>query len=154
MALAMLDPGRPLVVEAESSRIGNLSIPKQLWATMCAAPRVRIAAPLAARADYLSRAYADVTTDQARLSDVINRLRALHPADTIADWLRLAETGAFRALATGLMDAHYDPRYEKHRSRFTPEREAVVEATSLAPDALDPLATRIAAAVRDIAGNG
>ena len=152
MALALLDPEKPLVVEAESSRIGNLTIPKQLWSAMCAAPRVRIAAPLTARADYLARAYADVTTDPARLFDVITRLRALHPAETIAHWLDLAGNGEFRTLAGELMETHYDPRYEKHRARFAPEREAVVEALTLAPDALDPLAARIAGAVHDLGG--
>jgi len=51
MAISALDPARPVVVEAESSRIGDLMLPKQLWAAMCAAPRLCIAAPLAARAD-------------------------------------------------------------------------------------------------------
>lgn len=152
MALAQLDPTRPLVVEAESSRVGNLSVPKQLWAAMCAAPRVRIAAPRAARADYLARAYADVTTDAARLADVIARLRALYPAETIARWLGIAGTGDFRTLADELMEAHYDPRYEKHRTRFAPERETVVEAEALAPDALDPLTGRVADAVRALSG--
>ncbi|MGB3316665.1 MAG: tRNA 2-selenouridine(34) synthase MnmH [Albidovulum sp.] len=150
MALATLDPARPLVVEAESSRVGNLAIPKQLWSAMCAAPRVRIVAPLTARADYLARTYADVTVDRARLVEVIARLRALHPADTIATWHGLAESGEFRTLAGALMEDHYDPRYEKHRARFAPDREAVVEAASLAPEALDPLAARIAAAARDL----
>jgi tRNA 2-selenouridine synthase len=117
---------------------------------MCTAPRIRIAAPLTARADYLARAYADVTTDAARLVEVITRLRSHHPADTIAAWLSRAETGDFEMLAAELMAAHYDPRYEKHRARFAPERETVVDAASLAPDAIDTLAARIAAAARDL----
>ncbi len=153
-ALAALDPSRPVVVEAESSRVGNLVVPKQLWAAMCAAPRVRIAAPLAARAAYLARAYADVTADRARLIDVVGRLRELHPAETITDWLGLAEAGDFVTLARGLMEAHYDPRYEKHRARFTPERERVVEANALTPEALGELAARVANAVRALAPAG
>ncbi|MCX8509437.1 MAG: tRNA 2-selenouridine(34) synthase MnmH, partial [Rhodobacteraceae bacterium] len=57
LAIDRLDPTRPVVIEAESSRIGGLSLPKQLWAAMCGAPRLRIAAPLAARAAYLTRSY-------------------------------------------------------------------------------------------------
>nr|MCU0909115.1 tRNA 2-selenouridine(34) synthase MnmH [Paracoccaceae bacterium] len=63
LALAALDPARPVVVEAESSRIGNLSVPPAVWASMRTAPRIEIAAPVAARADYLARAYADLTAD-------------------------------------------------------------------------------------------
>ena len=39
MALATLDPARPVVVEAESSKVGDIALPKQLWAAMAAAPR-------------------------------------------------------------------------------------------------------------------
>lgn len=151
LALAVLDPVRPLVVEAESSRIGNLGIPKQLWAAMCAAPRIRIAAPLEARAGYLARAYADITADRARLGGVVERLKPLHAAETIADWHGLAEAGDFVALARGLMAAHYDPRYEQHRARFAPGRERVVATAALDPAALSSLAGRVAAAAHDLA---
>ncbi len=153
-ALAALDPGRPVVVEAESSRVGDLGVPKQLWAAMCAAPRVSIAAPLGARADYLARAYADVTADPARLVAIVEKLKGLHPVDTIAEWTGWAETGRFTELARGLMEAHYDPRYAKHRARFAPERETVVEVDNLSEDALAPLADRVAEAARNLAGTG
>ena len=65
MALARLDPARPVVVEAESSKIGDCRLPPELWKAMVAAPRVAIAAPLAARAGYLARAYADLIADAA-----------------------------------------------------------------------------------------
>ena len=151
MALAGLDPARPLVVEAESSKVGDIALPKQLWAAMAAAPRIHIAAPRAARAAYLARAYADVTEDRARLAGVIDRLRPHHAAEVIDGWLRLVAEGAFEALAEGLMARHYDPRYEKHRARFAGRQERVVETASLAPDALGPLADRIAAAVGTLA---
>ncbi|MCV2872201.1 tRNA 2-selenouridine(34) synthase MnmH [Defluviimonas sp. WL0050] len=148
VALATLDPARPVVVEAESSRVGNIALPKQLWAAMCAAPRIRVAAPLEARADYLARAYADVTGDRDRLKAVVARLKPLHPAERIEAWLALAERDDFVGLARDLMAAHYDPRYEKHRARFAPEREAVIETADLAAATLDPVASRIADAVR------
>ena len=147
MALAALDPARPVVVEAESSKVGDIALPKQLWAAMAAAPRIHVAAPVEARAAYLARAYADLTEDRARLATVIESLRPLHPAEVIDTWLALAAEGAFALLAAELMARHYDPRYEKHRARFADGRERVVEAQSLAPEALAPLADRIALAI-------
>lgn len=147
MALAALDPSRPLVLEAESSKVGDLALPKQLWAAMAAAPRIHVAAPLEARATYLARAYADLTENRARLAAVIESLRPLHPAEVIDAWLGLAADGAFAPLAAGLMARHYDPRYEKHRARFADGRERVVKAQSLEPEALAPLADRVAAAI-------
>ena len=43
-----LDPSRPVVVEAESSRIGRINLPPQLFAAMKAAQRVEVVAPLEA----------------------------------------------------------------------------------------------------------
>lgn len=150
MRLAALDPARPVVVEAESSKVGDIALPPRLWAAMAAAPRLRIAAPVEARAAYLARAYADLTEDRARLAGIIDRLRPVHPAETIETWLRLAAEGAFAPLARELMARHYDPRYDKHRARFAGRQDRVVEAASLAPDALGPLADRLAEAIRGL----
>jgi tRNA 2-selenouridine synthase len=143
LAIARLDPTRPVVVEAESSKIGNLRLPSRLWRSMVAAPRITIAAPLEARARYLTRAYADLVTDPARLDAVLQRLRPLHPADVIAQWRSLVDTGAFPALAAGLMQQHYDPRYAKHRARTAPPLTELT-AQSLDPEDLAPLAHHIA----------
>ena len=147
VALARLDPARPVLIEAESSRIGALTLPKQIWAAMMAAPRLRIAAPLSARAAYLARAYADVTDDAPRLLQVIDALRPVHPREVIEDWRTLATSGQFADLAADLMRRHYDPRYEKHRARFTDREAQVIDADHLDPPALEDVADRVAAAL-------
>ncbi len=118
LELARLDPSRPVVVEAESSKVGNCRVPPQLWKAMVAAPRVAIAAPRAARAQYLTRAYADMVADGARLAGVIELLRLAHAHAQVDLWRQMAEAGQFAALADSLMEAHYDPRYDKHRERM------------------------------------
>lgn len=146
LAIARLDPTRPVVLEAESSRIGRLNLPASLWRAMAAAPRIAIDAPLEARARYLSRAYADIVTDPARLVAVLDQLKPSHPAEIIAQWHAMAASGQFTALASGLMQRHYDPRYAKHRARSAPP-VAEIPAASLEPDALPDLAKRIANAL-------
>jgi tRNA 2-selenouridine synthase len=145
VALARLDPTRPVVVEAESIKIGNLYLPPKLWQAMAAAPRVAIAAPRAARAGYLVRAYGDLIADPVRLDHVIGLLRPLHAADVIASWRAMADAGDHVALADDLMARHYDPRYARHRARAT------VPVTQVAAEDLDDLATlarQVAAAIK------
>lgn len=146
-ALARLDPKAPVVVEAESSRIGDLSVPKGLWAAMTAAPRIHIRAPLDARAAYLARAYADVGADTGRLTGIIDRLRPSHAGEVIESWLKLAADGQMQVLAADLMRRHYDPRYEKHRARYARPEDPEVPAPDLSPTALPELAGLIAAAI-------
>ena len=146
MAMAALDPARPVVIEAESAKVGGLGLPTRLWQAMCRAPRLALEVPRAARAGYLTRAYADVTTDPARLAATIDKLRPWHPKERIEDWQALAGAGAFAALADELMQHHYDPRYARHRARTT------VPVTPLADDLTDlpALADRLARALTRI----
>ncbi|SEN94619.1 tRNA 2-selenouridine synthase [Gemmobacter aquatilis] len=143
LALAQLDPARPVVVEAESSKVGNCRLPAPLWKAMVAASRIEVVAPLAERARYLTRAYADLVADPARLMQVVGLLRPAHPAELIADWLAMAETGQFEALAEGLMAQHYDPRYAKHRARMAAPVVSL-SVDSLAPEALPGIAAALA----------
>lgn len=151
MALARLDPTRPVVVEAESAKVGDCRLPPRLWRAMVEAPRVAIAAPPEARAAYLARAYADLTAEPDRLMATIQLLRPLHAGEVIEDWLALARQGAFQALALDLMQRHYDPRYDKHRAR-SPAPVAEIEAANLESKALPALAAQIAKAVQAVTG--
>ncbi|MWB79525.1 tRNA 2-selenouridine(34) synthase MnmH [Pseudooceanicola sp. 216_PA32_1] len=147
MDIARLDPARPVVVEAESAKVGDCRLPPSLWAAMKSAPRIAIDATRAARAAYLTRAYADVTADAARLSATIDALRPYQPGERIAAWHEMAAAGDWTALADGLMEHHYDPRYARHRARM-PAPVASVPAPDLAADALPGIAQAVARAAR------
>jgi tRNA 2-selenouridine synthase len=151
LTLAKLDPTRPVVVEAESSKIGECRVPPMLWKAMVAAPRVTVSAPRAARAAYLARAYSDLTADAGRLVATVDLLKPLQPREVIEGWQALAAAGDFVALADSLMERHYDPRYGKHRERMA------APLVDLAVDRLDgaelpSIAERLAGAIKDRAG--
>ncbi len=153
MAIEALDPARPVVVEAESSRIGAIALPPRLWAAMRAAPRVALAVPAAERAAYLARAYADLTADGDALAQALARLRPLHGAATVARWQAMAAAGAFAPLALELVQAHYDPRYARSRARHgAPAAE--IAADALTPEALPALAGQVAAAIAALGAAG
>ena len=148
--IAALDPARAVVVEAESSKIGECRVPPELWKAMTRAPRVAIHADRAVRADYLLRTYADMVQDPERLAGVIGQLRHGHAKELIEEWLALAAAGQHRALADGLMQHHYDPRYSRHRARMQGGLAEVL-AQSLAAESLPALAGAVAAAVQGFA---
>ena len=112
-ALAACDPARPILLEAESNKIGDILIPPSLWAVMRAAPRIEITAPLEERARFLVRDYSAVIADDARLVGLLDTLAAFHGHDQVAAWKAMAAEGDFTSLARGLMGAHYDPRYKR-----------------------------------------
>ena len=110
-AMARLDPGRVVFVEAESTRIGRINLPPSLTAAMRAAPVVRVSAPLAARVGHLLEAYADLTAVPEALDKVLGRLVRYHGHAVVDRWRTLAAGGELAQLAEELVVTHYDPRY-------------------------------------------
>ncbi len=143
---AGLDPAAPVVLEAESSRIGRLNLPPMLWKAMQAAPRIEVLAPLSARTEYLLQAYNDVTSDTAGLCDRLERLVPLQGRARIDHWRGLAVTGEHAQLAAELIEHHYDPRYRKARSRHETS-VTQVEVTTLDDVGLDLLARNVTDAI-------
>ncbi len=142
-ALSRLDPARPVVVEAESSRIGARVIPPALWTAMAAAPVIGIDSPVAVRAARTVRDYADIAADAAALDQALNRLPRHHSKETVAGWRAMASAGEVGALAEALIVAHYDPAYR--RAGRAREAAAAVHIGALDETALAAAADEIAA---------
>lgn len=147
-AFDALDPARPVLVEAESAKIGNLLIPPSIWAAMKDAPRLRVTAPLKARARYLTRAYADVIADPSALSDTLAQLIPHQGHEVVRGWQAMIREGRFEALAADLMARHYDPRYRNWREDKDMALMGEVAATALEPDDLGPLADALVGRLR------
>lgn len=139
--IASLDPTRPVVIEAESSKVGKINLPPQLWKAMREAPRITIQAPLQDRANYLARVYTEIAEDQDKLLETINKLSRVHSAERINQWCGYAQDGAFAQLAAGLIEHHYDPRYAKQAPN---QNDTLVNLDSLSPDHLDQTARKVA----------
>jgi tRNA 2-selenouridine synthase len=143
-ALDGLDPARPVLVEAESSKIGQRMVPPALWQAMAGAPRIAVTAPAEARARYLVRTYREVIADRAALDDAFARLPTHPGRRRLADWRALADAGDFEALALAVMELHYDPAYARAARKDERPRLGVVTLDDLAADALDRAADEIA----------
>jgi tRNA 2-selenouridine synthase len=116
-ALDALDPQRPVVIEAESNKVGHRIVPPSLWQAMRAAPSVEIGAPAPARAAFLARAYADISAAPEQLCHQLDLLRPIRGHALVDTWQGLAAQGAFTDLAHALITEHYDPAYAKARQR-------------------------------------
>jgi tRNA 2-selenouridine synthase len=142
-ALDGLDPTRPVLVEAESSKIGERMVPPALWQAMAAAPRIDVTAEAEARACYLVQTYREVIADRARLEDAFARLPTHPGRRRLADWRALADAGDFEALALAVMELHYDPAYGRASRKDARLRLGVVALDDLGPEGLGRAADKI-----------
>ncbi|MBP0481395.1 tRNA 2-selenouridine(34) synthase MnmH [Sagittula salina] len=144
-ALHTFDPGRPVLVEAESSKIGELNLPPSVWEAMKAAPWLELEVPLGARARYLAAAYADILADPEALAAKLKPLRFHRGHDLVDEWCRLSAAGETEALCRTLAADHYDPAYRKAMQAIAPTILERFETPTLDDAALEALANRIAA---------
>lgn len=143
-ALQALDPTRPIVVEAESSKVGERLVPPSLWQAMQDAPRIRITAPIEARVSYLVRTYGDVANDRARLTEVITRLPVHIGGEVRKAWLALLAERNYEALTRELILGHYDPAYARGRRREGRTELALITLDDLGPEDIDVAAANVA----------
>ena len=149
-ALSRLDPARPVVVEAESSKIGARVIPPSLWAAMSRAPAIRVESPVEVRAARTVRDYAGL--DDVAIDAALGRLPRHVSKETIAGWRALAAAGDRLALARELIVHHYDPSYGRQGGSGARERLATVAVDSLDEAELERAADAAAAAVQAATG--
>ncbi|ETX30592.1 tRNA 2-selenouridine(34) synthase MnmH [Roseivivax isoporae] len=146
-ALHGLDPARPVVVEAESSKIGRILLPPSLWEAMKVAPWIEVEAPVEARAAYLAEAYDDILSDEAALRQKLDPLRRHRGHEVVDHWTDLIRAGDRRALCAALVADHYDPAYRRSMRAVGPVVAGRVDTARLDPPALEAVADRVAAMV-------
>lgn len=142
--LARMDPARPVLVEAESNKIGNRTLPPAVWHAMERAPRIVLSAPIDVRADYLVRSYPDVIADRGLLEHVLSRLEVYPGRKQLATWRELADAGAYAELVRHVVERHYDPAYMRFSGRDQRPKVAALELASLDEAAQDAAARQIA----------
>jgi tRNA 2-selenouridine synthase len=146
-----LDPDRPVILEAESSKVGERMVPPALWQAMAEAPRIELSAVPEARARYLVRAYRDIIADRPALDEALRRLPTPPGRKRLEAWGQLADAGDFEALALALMELHYDPAYRRSSRKDGRLSLGTVDVGGLEPADLDAAAAEIAARIEALA---
>ena len=153
MALATLDPARPVVVEAESSKIGRILLPPSLWAAMRQAPWIDIQAPIEARAKYLVRAYDDILSDTDRLCEKLNVVRRHRGHAVVDSWMAMIAAGDKLGLTRALMQDHYDPSYNTSMKSVERRFLTHISVDELGEAGLENAASQIEAALAQMTSN-
>ncbi|HEY4080886.1 MAG TPA: tRNA 2-selenouridine(34) synthase MnmH [Burkholderiaceae bacterium] len=116
-AIETLDATRPVFIEAESARIGRLSLPRPMLDRLRAAPCIEIQATPESRLAFLLRDYAYLGDDPAALAAQLERLRELHGKVIVERWQTWAQARELAPLFEELMRLHYDPHYARSQER-------------------------------------
>ena len=128
--LRQFDPKRPVYVESESKKVGNVAVPLPLMHAMRQSPCLNMQLSDEQRVDLLLEDYAYFSTDPGALCDRLEVLIPLRGRAVVQTWQALARQGALAAVVWELLITHYDPAYAQSIER---NFECFKNAKTIAP---------------------
>lgn len=115
--LRQLRPDEPVFVEAESKKVGNLSVPDALIQAMRQSPCVQMALPLNERVQLLLEDYDYFAKDPDFFCERLERLSDLKGKAVVNGWQTQIREGRTAEVVAHLLSEHYDPGYEQSTRR-------------------------------------
>ena len=140
--LQKFDPARPVYVEAESNKIGLITLPPALIVAMHVSDCLIMETPMATRVAGLLEDYQYYIANPELLIAHLQALHRFHGEKQLARWTTLIRTGDFATMVGELLTLHYDPSYLratlKHYVKLPTAKH--IRATCLSPEALKEIA--------------
>jgi tRNA 2-selenouridine synthase len=146
-ALRGFDAARPVFVESESRKVGDLRVPDQLIAAMREASCLRLELPLPARVRLLRNEYEHFEAQPELLERQLDCLAALHGKERVGAWKELARQRDWDRMVERLLVEHYDPAYQRSIRRNFAQLDSaqVLQVADEGESAFSELARRLAA---------
>jgi tRNA 2-selenouridine synthase len=116
-ALRRFDPTRPVYVESESKKVGDVAVPDALMAGMRAAPCLHLQLPEDERVALLLEDYPHFAQDTAGFCARLEALTELRGKKTVAHWQSQVQAGQLDEVVRDLLRTHYDPGYQQSSLR-------------------------------------
>jgi tRNA 2-selenouridine synthase len=109
--LRQLDPNKPVYIESESRKVGNLAVPESLIVAMRASPCYQLELSEDERVLLLMEDYEFFVKDPTLFSKRLNALVAIRGKEVVEEWQRLIALGDIEKVVRELLTTHYDPTY-------------------------------------------
>ena len=115
--LRRFDPSRPVFVESESRKVGNLAVPDALIERMRGSPCLRLELPDDERVCLLLEDYDFFVRDQQMFGERLTALTELRGKATVQAWQAQVAAGEIEIVVRELLLKHYDPGYASSIAR-------------------------------------
>jgi tRNA 2-selenouridine synthase len=120
-----------IYIEAESSKIGNIHIPKSIWKKMIKSPRIEISANVELRAKFLVNDYDYMCNDPTLINPIIKGLKNRLSKKLFDEWTNLIDKKKWFDLTKSFLENHYDPSYSSNTIKNDRKVIKKITATSL-----------------------
>lgn len=110
-ALRQLDPARPVFIESESKKVGNVAVPAALIEAMHASPCLNLVLPDTERVALLMEDYDFFVRDVESFCERLQVLVAFKGKALVEGWQAQVRAGEIAPVVQALLTQHYDPTY-------------------------------------------
>lgn len=143
--LRRMDCSRPIFVESESRKVGNVAVPNSLMNAMRSGTCLNLVLPDTQRVALLMEDYANFVRDPDAFCARLDILKELRGKTLVQEWKTKVRNGDFEAVVMELLTSHYDPVYlQSMRRNFRHFAHAqIVEPLDRSFDAMQQLASRL-----------
>jgi tRNA 2-selenouridine synthase len=145
-AMRRFDVSRPVWLEAESKKIGNVQLPDSLYEAMHRTVPIHLTAPMSERVRLWREDYPHLAENPSAMVDLLAPLKPLIGGEELGLWRKLAASGDIDQLFERVMSQHYDPCYDRS-TRRTYKNEASslrIDLESLSAERLNEVAMDLA----------
>ena len=132
-----------IYIEAESSKIGNIHIPKSIWKKMIKSPRIEISANVELRAKFLISDYDYMCNNPTLINPIIKGLKNRLSKELFDEWTNLIDRKKWFDLTKSFLENHYDPSYSSNTIKNDRKVIKKITATSLNNSDIKDIAKRI-----------
>lgn len=115
--LRRFDPAKPVYVESESKKVGNVAVPMCLIEAMRASPCINVELPQSERVALLLEDYVHFVEDTERFCERLQVLTEIRGKATVQAWMAQVRAGQIAAVVNDLLAVHYDPGYHQSMQR-------------------------------------
>lgn len=116
-ALRTLEPTRPVFVESESKKVGNVAVPTSLIEAMRQSPCLNLVLPDAERVALLMEDYSFFVHDVESFCERLQVLTELKGKALVQGWQAQVRAGNIAPVVQDLLTLHYDPSYLQSMQR-------------------------------------
>ena len=132
-----------IYIEAESSKIGNIHIPKSIWKKMIKSPRIEISANVELRTKFLVSDYDYMCNDPTLINPIIKGLKNRLSKKLFDEWTNLIDRKKWFDLTKSFLENHYDPSYSSNTIKNDRKVIKKITATSLNNSDIKDIAKKI-----------
>ena len=141
--ISNFNKGKLVFLESESSKIGNIHLPKNLWEKIVISPRTKIISNIEARVIFLLKDYKHLIQNPDLIKPFINGMKSKYSKEIILNWQMSIKQNKWSEFVRDILEKHYDPSYKFSEEKYSHNIKNKFEVNNLSTKGINKISQLI-----------